>query len=153
MVKIFVRDRSSNVSSANWRIARTTVASILAFADGVSGDVQELCEALYESTPDGGEVDAGNFAAAFDIVFSRELRVYEDIVERLTPQQFKVLKALAQNGLVKAFSADFTGKVGLLPSSVKRVITRLQDDRIIFLRKGGYHFFNPFFREWLRQRI
>lgn len=132
-------------------ISQATAAAVIAFADGVTGDVQEFCEALYESTETGQEITVDDFPAAFATVFGRELRGYEATVERLTPQQFAVAKALAEDGRVRPFSAEFTKKVGMLPSSVKRVLTRLVDDRIIFLRKGEYCYFNPFFREWIKR--
>ena len=36
-------------------------------------------------------------------------------------------------------------------SSVRRVLTRLVDDRHVYLRKDAYRFSNPFFREWIRR--
>lgn len=134
-------------------ITKKTVNEIIEFADGVTGDVQEFCHALYEVTSDGEEVSTEDFKPAFDVIFAAESRGYENIVEKLTMQQLTVLKALAQDGLIKAFSAEFTRKVGMLPSSVKRVIARLTEDKIIYLHNKGYHFFNPFFREWIKSAI
>lgn len=134
-------------------ISKSVANAIIEFADGVTGDVQELCYALYESTSEGDAITGDSFGAALEVVFAAEGRGYENVVERLTAQQLTVLKALARQGKVKAFSSEFTSQVGLLPSSVKRVVTRLTDDRIVYLRQGEYRFFNPFFREWLKGLI
>jgi hypothetical protein len=131
------------------RIAAPAIARILGFADGVSGDVQELCEALWETTEEGGEITADRFPAAFDLVFSRELGGYETILERLTPGQAAVLRALAETPDASVYSNAFTTRVGMAASSVRRIMGRLIADRIVYLRQGGCRFSNPFFREWL----
>ena len=40
----------------------------------------------------------------------------------------------------KVFSIDFTSRVNMPTSSVRRVLTRLVDDRHIYLRKDAYRF-------------
>ncbi|MBR0197081.1 MAG: hypothetical protein IJQ34_03010 [Kiritimatiellae bacterium] len=130
-------------------IENGVIAKIIDFADGVSGDVQELCEALWETTGSGAEVSSDDFSAAIELIFSRERGGYEAIVERLTNPQARLLCALAKNGGAQVYSADFAANVNMPVSTIRRVISRLEEDRLIFRRKGVYRFSNPFFREWL----
>lgn len=134
----------------NRKISATVIARIIDFADGVTGDVQELCEALWETTENGAEITSDGFAAAFELIFSREIGGYETIVERLTPGQSAVLRGLAARPDAQIYSSEFASRIGLPTSSIRRAIARLSADRIIFPRKGKYHFSNPFFREWLK---
>ena len=131
------------------RASASVVSKILDFSDSVPGDAQELCEALWSTTEPGAEITDTDFPAALDLVFSREIRGYEAVLERLTPAQNTVLRALAADGRTRLASADFASRTGLAASSAKRVTGRLLADRIVFLRSGEYRFSNPFFRAWL----
>ena len=144
----FIADR---FEKGKRKIGAPVISSIIDFADGVSGDVQELCEALWETTETGDEITADGFAAAFELIFSRELGGYETIIERLTPGQTAVLRGMAENPGALIYSGDFASRVGMPTSSIRRVVGRLSADRIVFLRNGKYHFSNPFFREWLKR--
>ena len=144
----FIADR---FEKGKRKIGAPVISSIIDFADGVSGDVQELCEALWETTETGDEITADGFAAAFELIFSRELGGYETIIERLTPGQTAVLRGMAENPSALIYSGDFASRVGMPTSSIRRVVGRLSADRIVFLRNGKYHFSNPFFREWLKR--
>ena len=126
-----------------------TVASILEFADGVSGDVQELCEALWETSEEGAEIVQDGIRQALDLIFSRERGGYEVFCERLTAGQSAVLRALASEPNARPYSIEFVSKVSMPTSSIRRIISKLVDQRIIYPSKGAYRFSNPFFREWL----
>ncbi len=128
------------------------IARIIAFADGVSGDVQELCEALWETSEPGEEISTDGFEAAFELIFSREVGGYEAMIERLTPAQGVVLRAMAAKPAMQIYSNDFVSTVGMPTSSIRRVVGRLVADRLVFVRKGAYRFSNPFFREWLARQ-
>lgn len=145
----FTRFIADRFAKGNRRISNAVIARIIEFADGVSGDVQELCESLWETTAPKSEITTDSFAAAFDLIFSRELGGYEAMIEKLTPAQSVVLRAMAADTSAQVYSNAFTSSVGMPTSSIRRVIGRLVSDRLIFLRKGSYRFSNPFFREWL----
>ena len=147
--KVFSKFIANRFEKGNRRIKKDVITQILQFADGVSGDVQELCEALWETTEDNDEITTEHFAVALDLIFSRELGGYETIVERLTPAQSAVLKAMANVRTSEPYSVDFISKVGRPASSIHRVIEKMISERVIFMKKNTYHFSNPFFREWL----
>ena len=135
------------------KIAEPVVARIIDFADGVPGDVQELCDALWETTEPGGTIADERFPAALELVFSRERGGYEAIVERLTPGQSAILAALADRGGKNIYSNDFAARTGTPPSSIRRIVNRLVADRLVFLHGGEYRFSNPFFKAWIRRNF
>ena len=143
---------TARFDKGNRKIAQPVVARILDFADGVSGDVQELCEALWETSADGAEIVSDGIPAALELIFSRELGGYGAIYERLSAGQSAVLRALANDAGAKPYSIEFVSQVAMPTSSIRRIITRLVDSRIIYSSKGAYRFSNPFFREWLLRR-
>ena len=145
----FTKFLAARFRKGDRRVTDAVIAKILDFADGVSGDVQELCEALWETTQPGAEITSDGFQKAFRLLFSRELGGYEAIIERLTPGQLAVLRTLAVRGGAQIYSREFTSLAGISVSSIRRIVGRLMSDRILFLRKGIYCFSNPFFREWL----
>ncbi len=148
----FTKFLAARFRKGNRRISDAVIAKILVFADGVSGDVQELCEALWETTDPETEITSDDFQRAFQLLFSRELGGYEAIIERLTPGQLAVLRAIASNGGAQIYSRDFSERSGLPTSSIRRIAGRLTSDRILFVQKGIYRFSNPFFREWLSRQ-
>lgn len=130
------------------------LSKVIDFADGVSGDVQELCDALWERTVAGSGVGEADLPAAFDCIFARESAGFEVTIDRLTPKQLRVLRALAANSEAKVFSSDFMEEARMTNSgAMKKTIDRFVADRIVFLRKGSYRFFNPFFKVWIQERL
>ncbi len=148
----FSRFIANRFEKGNRHIDSSVIAQILQFADGVSGDVQELCEALWETTGENEEITSNNFPKALELIFSRELGGYETVVERLTPSQSSVLKALAMQRTTQPYSSEFLSNIGKSASTIHRVIEKMVSERVIFVKDGKYHFSNPFFREWLARR-
>ena len=77
---------------------------------------------------------------------------YQELPERITPQQFKVTKAIAKVGLVKEptgseflRNADFTNA-----SSMRRAITSLHEKQIIIKEDGGYRLYDVFLEHYLK---
>lgn len=147
--RVFSRFIASRFAQGNRRITNLVIAQILAFAENISGDVQELCEALWETTNEKDEITTDNFGAAFELIFSRERGGYETIVDRLTSAQFSVLKAMAKERTAQPQSIEFISKIGRPASTIQRVLGKLLAERVIFHSNGTYKFSNPFFREWL----
>ena len=148
----FMRFLAGRFRKGDRRIGNAVLSRILRFADGVAGDVQEFCEALWETTEPGAEITSDDFDKAFRLLFSRELGGYEAILERLTPGQNSVLRTMAVHGGAQPYSHEFASLAGRSTSSIRRIVDRLVSDHILFLRKRAYRFSNPFFREWLARQ-
>lgn len=65
-------------------------------ANNITGDIQQLCQALWEVTPEGDAVSSDKLKAAMGLIFAREQKSYETFVSLLTDFQLKCLTALAQ---------------------------------------------------------
>ncbi len=130
-----------------------TLKTVIALAGYVSGDVQELCDALWTVTTEQNDVVEDDVARALDLVFARESKSYTPILSQLTKQQLTVLKCIANLGGENPFSAEFvkTSKIGNA-SSIRKSILRLVNLDILYQNDGVYKFSNPFFKEWLKRQ-
>ena len=125
---------------------------ILDLADRVSGDVQELCDALWASTQDNAALTESDLTTALDLVFSREAKAYIPAVSRLTAIQMRVLKGIAEHGGARILSGAFLRAVNVPNAgSVRKSVLRLVDLDILYEFEGRYRFTNPFFAEWIRR--
>ncbi len=58
---------------------------------GVSGDVQELCAALWDVTKTGQEVTEAEIPAALDVVFMRERKGFEKSISGFVDVKLSIL--------------------------------------------------------------
>lgn len=150
----FTRFLVKRFSKGDRRISMGTVASILAFAGGVSGDVQELCDALWEVSEEGAEISDADIPKALKVVFARERNGFDAAVADLTPNQFTVLRGLAELGDVGVYSDEFMKFVQKAsPGAVKRALNKLEACRLVYVFHKGYRFANPFFKEWIKTEL
>lgn len=131
-----------------------TVRELIRYADSVAGDVQELCEAIWDTTAAKASVSVADIPCALDCVFSREGEAFGESVRQLTPLQVSVLRALADMDSVGIFSEEFMQRVqttstGALRTAINRLVSR----RLIYQFGGRYRFSNPFFKAWLLKRM
>ena len=149
--KAFVRFIVSRFRKGGCEIAAEVAQSLIKFADGVSGDVQELCDALWSVTSEGTAVSAEDFPKALAVVFAREKNGFENAIADLTPNQLTVLRGLAQMESVRVFTSEFMDCVRIAsPGAVKRALNSRVASRLICQNRTAYKFSNPFFREWLK---
>ena len=129
---------------------KATIKALISLADSVTGDVQELCEAIWETTEEGEQIGVDDIPRALELIFSREGEAYGAAIRSLTAKQTSLLRALAETKKAKPFSIEFMDRVrttstGIIRASLKRLI----DKRLIYEYGGEYRFTNPFFREWI----
>ena len=149
--KAFVRFIVSRFRKGGCEIAADVALSMVRFADGVSGDVQELCDALWSVTNEGATAAAADMPKALAVVFSREKNGFENAIADLTPNQLTVLRTLAQMGPVRVFTSEFMEHARISsPGAVKRALNSLVASRLVYQNRTEYKFANPFFREWLK---
>lgn len=130
------------------------IAEIIRTLDGVPGDVQELCDALWSVTVTGERVDGSRLSEAYRYIFAHEGSSYETYLKLLTPQQRKVLRALAAVGGKHVVSSGFLDAAGIHnASSVKKALSRLVEIGHVYYFAEEYKFVSPFFREWIRRRF
>ena len=123
---------------------------ILELADHTSGDTQQLCSAIWETTRHGERLEDRHLAPALEHIFAQENKGYQATIVQLTSQQMNCLKALASVGGKSPASEAFLREAGIQhASSVKRATTRLAQLEIIYPKEHDFRFVNPFFKHWL----
>jgi len=140
-------------ASGNRVADRPFVERILEFTNRTTGDVQQLCAAVWSTTEDGRRLSEKDIADALQDVFAAEGGQFEFQTAKLTRYQMKTLVALAKWGGEKVYSADFLQHAEV-PSTatLTKALKRLVDDRLIYCYQKRYAFFNPFLRAWLVSR-
>jgi hypothetical protein len=108
---------------------------ILSLADHTSGDVQQFCSALGETTCHGEPLEEKHLPPALMRIFRQETKGYEAMLIQVTAQQQNCLRALAALDGKNPYSETFLRETGIQhASSVKKAITRLCQLRIIYPR-------------------
>ncbi|MEE9369578.1 MAG: hypothetical protein V3V05_12060 [Pontiella sp.] len=123
---------------------------ILGLSDHTSGDAQQLCSAIWETTRHGEALEEAHLAPALEHIFAQEIKGYQATLVQLTGQQMNCLKALALMGGKSPASEAFLREAGIQhASSAKRATTRLAQLEIIYPKENDFRFVNPFFKHWL----
>jgi uncharacterized protein len=134
-------------------IKQPALNKIFDYAEGISGDIQKLCEALWSVSDRGDIIDDKHILEGFDLIFAREQQSYELILIDLTKIQTRCLYGLAKADGYAVTGKSFLKSTGIeQPSSVKRAIALLEKKRMIFRYKKQYRFVNPFLKSWLIQK-
>jgi hypothetical protein len=141
-------------STGHRKISAETAARLIGFADSVSGDVQELCAALWETTEANSLITENDVPLALEHIFARERKGFEKSISRLTPTQIAVLKGIAAVDDAKIYSSRFLESIRI-PSTgtVKKAVKRLAEDELVYEWQRSWRFVDPFFREWVRRKI
>ena len=123
---------------------------IFQIAGNVSGDIQQLCSALWTISNTGDSIEEDKIPKAIELIFARESKVYEADIDTISDQQFICLTGIARYGGKELTSSRFLMNIGIPSSaSVLKALERLIRLRIIFKSGDEYKFTNPFFRAWL----
>ena len=141
-------------ASGQRKVSSEMASRIIEFADSVSGDVQELCAALWETTETDATITESDVPVALEHIFTRERKGFEKSILRLTPTQVAVLKGLSASDAAKIYSAQFLENVRIASTgTVKKAVKRLEADELVYEWQRSWRFVDPFFREWVRRKI
>jgi len=150
----FERFIAARFRKGDRKVDSETVRMLIGYADSVTGDVQELCEAIWDTTEPGSEVTAKDIPRALGCVFAREGEAFGAAVRQMTPLQVSVLRAFSALDTSSVFSGAFMQRVGTTSTGALRTaINRLVARRIIYQFGGKYRFANPFFKAWLVEKM
>lgn len=149
----FFRFAASRFASGKRKLPRDVFQRIVEFVSRTSGDVQELCDAVWQATAPGNTLTDEDVEKGVQIVFARESSSYTIFTKPLTGIQFRVLRALARLGGAHPLSGEFMREADVTtPTTVKRSLVALVKAELIYDMNGAYKFVSPFFREWIRRR-
>ena len=119
----------------------------------ITGDVQQLCWALWEASEPGDIVDKNTITKALERIFTLERISYEDTVSELTDVQRRCLVSLVKTGGQSIHSKLFKETSGVAQSSsITKAVNRLVERRIVYKHRKTYQAANPFFAVWLSQK-
>ena len=119
----------------------------------VPGDVQRLCQCLWDETSAGDHIGPDAIPRGLHRLFSDEERAYTILLENITGQQLKCLRALAVVGGAASLGGDFLALTGIAAnSSVQRAMNSLTKKRVLFRDEKRYRYCDPFFGEWIKHR-
>jgi len=146
----FSRFLKKKFATGQRKIDDEALEKVFKIANNIPGDIQQLCEVLWEVTSEKEMISLDKLKNALELIFAREQKSYENYISLLTNIQLRCLMAIAKEGGKSVFSVSFMKSAGFNnPSSVRRAITRLTKLNILFESGGEYRFINPFFRAWL----
>ena len=149
----FYRFAKRRFATGRRKLPRATFDRILDFVGRVSGDVQELCDAIWQTTTPGDAISDDAMRKGIEVVFAREAGAYVTFVKPLTDIQLRVLRALATLGGAHPLSGEFLRLADVsTPTTIKRSLTALANAGLIYDIGEGYKFISPFFREWIRRQ-
>ena len=132
---------------------RDAFDAIAAATRSTPGYIQEVCDALWQSSSRGDRLSSADIHKALDVIFAREGEHYAFAIGRLTALQVQVLTAIAVHGGKGVYSGDFLRAANVKSTaSVRRAVQRLVDDGLVVPVSGEYLIDNPFFAEWLKLR-
>ena len=135
------------------RLPRILFDRVLGFVDRTSGDVQEMCDAMWQTSKPGDTLGDIHFERGLSFVFDRENGAYAVFLKPLTDIQLRVLKALAVQGGEHPLSNAFLEEAQLTnTATVRRSLTALDRTGLVYPGPSGWRFASPFFREWMRRR-
>lgn len=128
------------------------MAEIFKLTYGVTGDVQQFCEALWSISDEGLTIDSNLLGKALELIFSREGKSYEIILAGLTANYLNILKALSALGGLQVTSAEFVSEAQVANgSTVRKALTAMEARKLVFKYEENWRFTNPFFGLWLQQ--
>lgn len=149
----FVRFLAERFRKARRKVDEPFVGELFDSVDGVPGDLQELCDALWSVTEAGDAVSRENMEAAYRYIFAHEGASYEIYLRQMTLQQRRVLRALSVGDGAHTLSNEFRDLAGIHnASSVKKALQRIVELGHAYYYRDAYRFANPFFREWVSRR-
>lgn len=120
--------------------------------DGVPGDVQHLCEAVWDVTSEGQEIELADVQRGLNRIINQYSEHFQTVLAGLTEFQIRCLKTLAHVGGEHINSNVFLEHGGFTnASSITNAIQRLCKLGILTDSGHGYRFINPFFTVWTRQ--
>jgi uncharacterized protein len=137
-------------ANAERKITDVVLERVFIISGNVTGDVQQLCNAIWEISNPRTIVDEYCVKEAVKFIFLREKKSYELVLSLLTKLQFQCLLALCKLGGANISSNQFVKACGSSnPSSVRKAVLRLVKYNFLFESELQYKFINPFFRAWM----
>ena len=127
---------------------------IFAITD-ISGDVQQLCSAVWDVTPKNTQLTEESVHKGLKRIFATEGRVHEYLFNQLTALQLRVVKVLALHDELSPTTQEFIdlAEAKSASSVVKALVAAERLDIVYRKERSKYRFVSPFFKVWLKSQL
>lgn len=150
---VYSRFLEKRFSGGKRSITRQAMDFIFSAVSNVSGDIQHLCEAVWDTTSEKDTIDVAQVQAGLQRIIAQYAGQYQTIISNLTAFQMRCMGTIARIGGEHINSNEFLSTGGFAnASSIKAAVTRLCKLNILFERDNAYRFVSPFFRIWVREQ-
>ena len=151
--EIFCRFLLKRFQAGDRTVPAPLMNSIIEACQNNPGHVQRFCISLWQATAHGQEIREKDVTAAWEVLFAMQKDAYELLLAALSPQQMKVLHALARTNGSSGISSEFISSTGIaLAPSVRKAMLKLVQRRLVQRTGTSYRFCDPFLAAWLRQQ-
>jgi len=150
----FTEFLKARFASGNRTLEAEAVERIFTSVSDVPGDVQHLCEAIWDTTDQDQVITGKHVQAGIQRILDQYAEHFQTILTGLTGFQIRCLATIARVGGEHINSNDFLRQGGFTnPSSVTHAVRRLCSLGILSEYGRTYKFINPFLAAWLRENI
>jgi hypothetical protein len=119
----------------------------------ITGDVQQLCSALWQSSKAGTTLNAATLDMAYQRIFGQEIEGFRNLLGNLPALQLRVLKDIARNGTDNLYSRESQQRIEASSSSIRRAVNALIDKWVLIKDHNTIYFNNPFLRLFIQQQL
>jgi len=114
------------------------------------GDVQEVCNCLWDATRTGQTLDRSDVECALGLIFGREIKYFEQVLGDMTSLQKRCLQGLAKCNGQNIYTKAFMIETGVMNTgSITKAVKQLEKRHIISAVGKRFVFASPFLRLWL----
>ena len=150
---LFRRFLLKRFNSGERTVPECMMDSIMDACQNNPGHIQRFCISLWQISSRRQMIGEKDVVAAWETLFAMQKDAYELLLATLSPQQMKVLCALAKTKGSSGLSSDFIASTGItLAPSVRKAMQKLVQRRLVQKTGTTYRFCDPFLAAWLRQQ-
>lgn len=146
----FIPFLASKFNAGRRSVSSDLIGRILDLAEDNPGDAQEVCNCLWDATGEGATLGNDDLERTLDLIFSREIKYFEQVLEAITPIQKRCLRGLAALPETGIYSTPFMEATGVWNTgSITRAVRQLEKKRIVHAMGKRFVFSSPFLKLWL----
>lgn len=132
------------------KVSTGYLEKIFSLSGGVTGDVQQFCEAIWYVSEPGEEISQRHITSAINILISREKLSFQSALAKVTASQMRVLNTLAIRGGKAPTSKEFLALAGSRnASSIKKALEGMDKQKLVYHTESGWKIMNPILRLYL----
>jgi len=151
---VFTRFLAERFASGKRTLSAPAVDLLFASVSDVPGDVQHVCEAIWDTTNEKQVITPDRVRNGIRRILDQYDEHFQTILTGLTEFQIRCLATVAWVGGDHINSSAFLRHGAFTnASSVKSAVRRLCRLGILIARGRSYRFINPFLAAWLREHV